>query len=139
MHASPWVNKICYNKFMTFLTFLWSLSFLSIAGVAGFIAFRKGKMSSSPNCTPLDLGGFVREEIRHLVEHASKMAALLKPHASKLGLVVFRYGKRGHTAFSERLFGRILSERGKTASFFLKYIAEHKENLRKAIPEQIGY
>lgn len=124
---------------MTSLIFLWGLSLLLIAGVTGFAAFRKVEVSSSFNHAPLDLGEFVREEIHHFVLSLIKLAELLRPHTSKLGLVVSHYVKRGHTAFSERLFGRILSERGKTASFFLKYIAEHKENIRSGTPERVGY
>lgn len=85
------------------------------------------------------IGEFVRDEIHHLIEFVTHLSERMKPHTSRVGIIVLNYGKRGHMAFSERLFGRIISERGKTASFFLKYIAEHKENIRSGTPERVGY
>lgn len=124
---------------MIFLVFLWGLSFLTISGTICYGVFRNGTESSPVNNTPLDLGEFVRDEIHHLLERVSKLRELVKPHTSRLLIAVLNYCKRGHVAFSERLFGRILSERGKAASFFLKYIAEHKENIRSGLPKRIGY
>ena len=124
---------------MTFLVFLWGLSFLTISGTVCYVSFRNAPHDASANFPARGLGEFVRDEIHHFVEYVSHLGERLKPHTSRVGLMVLNYGKRGHVAFSERLFGRIISERGKTASFFLKYIAEHKENIRSGTPERVGY
>ena len=126
---------------MTLLAIIWTFSLLTMV-VTLLYAYAKiagGEAGSVASPASLYFSEFIREELRHLVEHSSRVAITIKPHTSRLGLVVSDYGKRGHKAFSERLFGRILLERGKTVSFFLKYIAEHKENDRKAIAERVGY
>ena len=124
---------------MTFLVFLWGLSLLIMSATVCYISFRNGSQTMS-GVTPLrGVGEFVRDEIHHFILFMGHFGNRLKPHTSRIGMIVFNYGKRGHVAFSERLFGRIISERGKTASFFLKYIAEHKENNRSGTPERVGY
>ena len=124
---------------MTFLVFLWGLSLLIISGTVCYALFRNGIQSISAITPPQGVGEFVRDEIRHFAELTGHLGERLKPHATRVTEIAFNYGKRGHVAFSERLFGRIISERGKTASFFLKYIAEHKENLRSGTPDRVGY
>lgn len=125
---------------MIFLVFLWGLSFLIISGTVCYVSFRRG-MEATPAITPArGIGEFVRDEIYHFILFITHLTERVKPHTSRVGLAILHYSKRGHLALSRRLFGRMISERGKTASFFLKYIAEHKKNTRKGVVgERVGY
>lgn len=124
---------------MIFLVFLWGFSFLIISATVYYASFRDQIQTMSASIPARGIGEFVRDEISHSTQFMGLLGKRAKPHTSRVGLMVFHYGKRGHVAFSERLFGRVISERGKTASFFLKYIAEHKENIRSGTPEKVGY
>lgn len=59
----------------------------------------------------------------------------VEPHARRVSAHIVSISKWGHDTFTDRVFGKTALVPGKTASFFLKYIAEHKEEVR-GTPEQ---
>ncbi len=79
----------------------------------------------------LELPGFVHLQVEEFFRHLHSAAKHTEPHARQLRVVIIGVVTRGHDYFIERIFGRIVRERGKASSFFLKHIAEHKEGLNK--------
>ena len=124
---------------MTNLLFIWIGSLVVLAGVLLFSLFRARNMNTALFQRPEGFREFIIDALGHLLGHFSHVAISAEPHARKIGLLFFHFGKRGHDVFSERVFGKVVSERGKTASFFLKHIAENKENSRKIFSKQKQY
>ncbi len=124
---------------MTFLVAVWTCSLLSLLGVVAFAFYRMARGAQQLVHASHDLDEFVREEFTHLFTLLSQTVASVKPHTKRFGLRAALYGKRGRDIFGEHVFGRMQSERGSAASFFLKYIAEHKEAVRKETQGRVGY
>ncbi len=123
---------------MTLLISLWVTSLLSLIAISFFV-FSELKKSGVTLKERIGLNDFVREELLGLLRSFLSALVTNKPHAVRLGGVLLKYGKQGHTVFSERVFGRITAQRGNAGSFFLKHIAEHKETIRKDTLERVGY
>jgi hypothetical protein len=118
---------------MSLLAYLWVFSLLTLVAVTLF-AYRRSRFVAIRH-VPHDLGEFIHEALSHIATGVSSTAATLQPHARKVTLHVVTAGKWGHDRFIDRVFGKRAQLPGRTASFFLKYIAEHKEGVR-GTPEQ---
>lgn len=124
---------------MTFLVAIWTSSLLLLLAVVALAFYRMRRGAPALAQVSHDLDEFVREELTRALRLAWVIVATAKPHTKRLGSFVLEQGRYGRDVFSERVFGRVQSVRGNTGSFFLKYIAEHKEAVRKESGGKIGY
>ncbi len=116
--------------FLIWLSSLLAMLILSLCALLRLRGASANFVSRIPSRSP-ELPAFIRLQIEELFRHLHVVAKRSEPHARRLSVVVISLGKRGHDYFIERIFGRIIRERGKASSFFLKHIAEHKEALNK--------
>jgi hypothetical protein len=126
---------------MTFITFIWAFSLvvmLLLAGYAYYLSSQK-KHHVVAHLVPLDLHTFIHEALVHMFDGVLVVLQHTKPHTDRALLYVKRVSKLGHDKFIDRVFGKTEQHRGKTASFFLKYIAEHKEEHRGTPEQRAGY
>ena len=123
---------------MNFLTTIWALSAITLFGVIIF-AYRQRSHMTSPKQIPEDFNAFIHEALSHLAVHATSVAGTAKPHAHRVVAQILSLIHSTQTKFTEQVFGKINKERGKTATFFLKYIAEHKETTRGTQDQKDGY
>lgn len=119
---------------MSLLTITWLLSLATLV-VTTLYAFRRARSAPAPRYVPHDLGEFIHEALTHMVGGVSNTLGSAQPHARRVSAYVVSVSKWGHDMFIDRVFGKTALAPGKTASFFLKYIAEHKEEVR-GTPEQ---
>ena len=114
---------------MSLLTFTWLLSFATLIATTLY-AFYRARFAPVPRYIPRDLGEFIHEALTHMIGGVTSVAGTAQPHARRVTAYVVSVGKWGHSMFVDRVFGKTTLVPGKTASFFLKYIAEHKEEVR---------
>ena len=122
---------------MNFLTIIWALSAFTLVGVIVFSY--KHRSQTSPKQIPQDFNAFIHDALSHLAAHTTSAVGTAKPHAHRFLSQVLSVIHSTQTKFTEQVFGKINKERGKTASFFLKYIAEHKETTRGSQDQKDGY
>ncbi len=119
---------------MTALLSVWALS-IAILFAVTLYAYHRAQRVPLPRYVPRSLSDFVHEALSHLAIHLHSAAGTAKPHARRFSETLISISRRGHDVFIDRVFGRMSQERGRSASFFLKYIAEHKER-EEGSPEQ---
>jgi hypothetical protein len=122
---------------MSFLSFIWLLSFVVLVATTLY-AFHRARYAPLPRYIPHDLGEFIHEAVTHTVKGVRSVASSARPHAEKVTLHVVSLSKWGHDKFIDRVFGKTVLAPGKTASFFLKYIAEHKEETKGSAAQKAG-
>jgi hypothetical protein len=123
---------------MSFVITIWLLSLFILIAITAF-AFYSSRATNNLADTPEDLNEFIREAFAHIIGNVAYAAVSAKPHADRVAAFFYSYGKLGHEIFTERVFGRLVREPGNAASFFLKYIAEHKENTKGSAMKKRGY
>jgi len=96
-----------------------------------FFAHRRVQTGGVPHGKiPHGITEFLLDELHDLRVLLEEFFVHTRPHRARVrGHAVVLFG-RGKNIFMERVYGRVMKERGKTASFFLKHIAEHQETLR---------
>ena len=119
---------------MSLLTLIWLMSLATLTLLTLF-AFRRARYAPDPRHIPHDLGEFIHEALTHVASGVSIVAGSAQPHARKVTRHVVAVTKWGHDRFTDRVFGKTTQLPGRTASFFLKYIAENKEATR-GTPDQ---
>lgn len=119
---------------MSLTVLFWVLSLLTLVGTTAF-AFYRARFIPAPKFVPRDFGEFLHEALTHIAGGVSDVADTAKPHARRMSAYVVLLSKLAHDKFIDRVFGKTTKMPGTTASFFLKYIAEHKEGT-KGTPEQ---
>lgn len=122
---------------MTLTALFWVLSLLTLVATTSFAFYRAQKVSA-PKYIPRDFGEFVHEALTHLADEVSSVANKAEPHARRMSAHVVLLSKLAHDKFIDRVFGKTTKTPGKTASFFLKYIAENKEGNRGTAEQQAG-
>ncbi len=122
---------------MTLLALTWLFSLFVLLGTTMF-AFYFARSAPRPTQIPRDFTEFVHEALSHLAFHVSRTAEHAKPHASRVTTFVVIVGKWSHGKFVEKVFGKTVQAPGKAASFFLKYIAEHKHERRGSREQKAG-
>lgn len=115
---------------MSLLVICWLLSLATLGGVVVYTRSNTALPLSSGE-QPEDWRDFVAIELTRMVGHVSHLFHYARPHGERAMFHSTVLLKKGHDLFIEKIFGRIVVEQGKAASFFLKRIAEHKESLRK--------
>jgi hypothetical protein len=117
---------------MSFLFISWLVSLIAVGGIAGMALSGMRGRSFSREHEPTDLSGFLSGELHAFFELLRSYAThAWRPLANWTIDKSAHYVTRGHDMFMERVYGRVEIERGKAASFFLKRIAEHKEESKK--------
>jgi hypothetical protein len=123
---------------MSLLLALWLVS-LSVLVVTSLVAHMRTRFVSAHHHVPHDLGEFVHEALSHLAIHMHGAAKTMRPHTDKVTSFVVSIGKWSHGKFVDRVFGKAYQAPGKSASFFLKYIAEQKEKVVGTPKQRRGY
>lgn len=112
---------------MSFLVALWIIALLILAGVVVYAHMRPKSQALPSSGGASDLSRMMAGEILEMGGLIWNKTLLLRPHGERViseGVVLW---KRGHNLLVEKAFGRVMTEKGKTSSFFLKRIAEIKE------------
>lgn len=110
---------------MSPLLIVWSLSLLTLVAIGAYALSRVrheregGDLSALIAYTALD---------SYRIARRGTDSAL--PHVRRVIVFGVRRGKEGYELMLDRMFGKGEVERGRTASFFLKHIAEEKEAKR---------
>ncbi len=126
---------------MTFLTSLWLLSLIVTVLVCllAYYCTRHSRVLEREYVGHNDLRSFITETLAHVVGSVTVVATSARPHTDRVFHRVKSAGRWGHNKFIDQVFGKAEKNKGRTASFFLKYIAENKE-AEKGSPEQkAGY
>lgn len=116
---------------MTPLIAFWLLSLVVLVGIVVYAGRKCGSDAVPIEDTPRNLADFIAIELARMTGHLSRGVVRLRPHGEMIIMQSSVVLKKGHDIFIEKIFGRIVIEKGKAASFFLKRIAEHKEALRR--------
>lgn len=117
---------------MSILLGIWFASIVVIVGIVlyGRVLYSK-KGFHSYTYSSIHLYDLITNEIFELYKVFLWKFENVKPHGVrtvKRGLVM---AKRGQEIFIHRVYGRVKVEKGRTSSFFLKHISEHKEHTKK--------
>jgi hypothetical protein len=115
---------------MSLLVICWLLSLATLGGVVIY-ARSNSALPLSSDEQPEDWRGFVAIELTRMVGYVSHLFHYARPHGERAIFHSTVAIQKGHDLFIEKVFGRVVIEKGKAASFFLKRIAEHKESLRE--------
>ena len=116
---------------MSFLLAIWLLSLAVILGLFFYARHRRGTSVLAPANTTENLNDLFVGELRGISDEVMRGIAHIRPHGARVVLHGSVLIKKGHNMLIEKAFGRIAIEKGKTSSFFLKRIAEHKESLNE--------
>ncbi len=122
---------------MSLLTLLWLSSLAILSGIVLY-AFWTKRTAAAPHFIPSDFGEFIHDALTHLSMGVFGVASTVEPHARRISTHIVRVSKWGHSKFTERVFGKTAQLPGRTASFFLKYIAENKEEVRGSAEQKAG-
>lgn len=118
----------------------------SIWGVAGamlivFFVFawrREGALDLRKREQALPtLSHVVWEEVNMTKQMVSRAISGARPHGAKIASTGMHLASRGQEFFMMRVYGKIKIEKGLTASFFLKQIAEHRDG-RKGDADRVA-
>ncbi|MDO8521019.1 MAG: hypothetical protein Q7S52_02800 [bacterium] len=121
---------------MPFLLAIWLFSLVVVIGIAFYARFKQQVPLPISGDATSDLDDFFVGELRGMSNELLRGVARFRPHGERViiqGGVLIR---KGHNMLIEKAFGRIAVEKGKASSFFLKRIAEHKDELRGKIEDE---
>ena len=116
---------------MSPLVICWLLSLALLLGIFFYARNHRGAPAFSPKEIPESFSDFIAIELTRMGGHLSRLVQYARPHGEKVIATGGTFLKKGHDIFIEKIFGRMVIEKGNAASFFLKRIAEHKEALRQ--------
>lgn len=110
------------------LLIIWLSALFVLSSTLAYAHFFIKKTSGAPQVhVPSDFSEFIALELREILIYVKRVAHAVRPHANRaLGYTV-AVSRRGGDMFIERVFGRTEITKGKTTSFYLKHISEHKD------------
>lgn len=112
---------------MSTLFIIWLTALLVLFGMLIVAHFRMSRDSSANIRVPNDFGEFLSMELHDVESQFRRLVHVFRPHGKQAVSYVVLVSRRGYDVFIERIFGRTEITKGKTTSFFLKHISEHKE------------
>ena len=115
---------------MITLLVIWGISG-AIVTVLLVVAWKKDRAMNFTAFPSATLGNIVWEELMLGRRALLRVCVLMRPHAETLSRFSVRTISRGRGFFIRRIYGKIRIERGITPSFFLKQIAEHRDERRE--------
>lgn len=115
---------------MTTLFVIWGISG-AITATLLFIAWKKERTMGFTAFPSVTLSRIVWEELMLGKQALSRGALAVRPHALRLAYSGGRVLSRGNEFLVRRIYGKIKIEKGLTPSFFLKQIAEHRDERRE--------
>ncbi len=123
---------------MTLLLILWCTSLLFVAGISFYALFYKNK-ESAVLPLPETMSEFIFDVVSILFVLLLQIIGYLRPYMRSIFHLGIHVSQKSQGLVHERLFGKATRQRGKAVSFFLKRIAEHKENSPRILSEQEQY
>lgn len=115
---------------MSILVMTWAGSLAIMIGILFYGQLLAKRSASRGGEVVANWSDLIRKESIAAWRYALLVMHALHPHAKRAVVSLVVIARRSHDMFIERVFGHIEVEKGKTASFFLKRIAEHKEVTR---------
>jgi len=115
---------------MSILLGIWFVSLITILGIVLYGSMLHNKNlhpHEHPEVHPHD---FIAHEISELNKVFLRLLKSAKPHGIRTARAGFVIVKRGQEIFIRRVYGHMNVEKGRTSSFFLKHISEHKEQTK---------
>ena len=113
---------------MSILFIIWCIALLTLASTLVYAHVRVGRSGGVPVASvPNDFTEFLSAEWHEVLVFSRNLLHATRPHGERAVGYVVLVSRRGYDLFIERVFGRTEVTKGKTTSFFLKHISEHKE------------
>lgn len=113
---------------MSFLLIIWLAALFVLGSTLAYAHFFIKKTSGITQIrVPTDFSEFISLELHDILTYLKRVAHTTRPHAKRAVGYTILVSRRGCDMFIERVFGRKEMMKGKTTSFFLKHISEHKE------------
>jgi hypothetical protein len=115
---------------MSILFGIWLASLITIMGIVLYGRTLHNRSFQTHEHPSIHLHDLIAHEVSELNKVFLSLLETAKPHGvrtARAGLVMI---KRGQELIIHRVYGRMKVEKGRTSSFFLKHISEHKEQTK---------
>lgn len=113
---------------MSILLIIWLTALFVLTSTLAYAHFFIKKASGVTQVhAHTDFSEFISLELHDILIYLKRVIHTARPHAKRaVGYTIF-VSRQGCDMFIERVFGRKEMTKGKTTSFYLKHISEHKE------------